>query len=70
VHIRIPTALLLLLYAAALGVAVADLGSRALAGAVVLAGLLVRWRVRAHSPARAAPAAVPVPVPPGPAATG
>jgi hypothetical protein len=46
VHVRIPTALLLLLYACALGVAVVDLGSRGLAGAVVLAGLLVRSALR------------------------
>jgi hypothetical protein len=59
VHVRAASALLTLLYAAALAVAVTDLGARALPGAVVLAGLLLRWELRRHRPA-AATAAAPV----------
>jgi hypothetical protein len=54
--------LLTLLYAAALAVAVPDLGARALPGAVVLAGLLLRFAVRRHrGPAPAAVVAPAVP---------
>jgi hypothetical protein len=60
VPVRTVPALLTVLYAAALAVAVTDLGARALAGAVVLAGLLLRWELRRHRPATRA--AVPAPV--------
>ena len=52
--VRTASALLTLLYAVALAVAVTDLGARALPGAVVLAGLLLRWELRRHRPAAAA----------------
>jgi hypothetical protein len=61
VHVRTASALLTLLYAVALAVAVIDLGARALPGAVVLAGLLLRWELRRHRPAATAPAVVAVP---------
>jgi hypothetical protein len=66
VHVRTASALLTLLYAVALAVAVTDLGVRALPGAVVLAGLLLRWELRRHRPAAPAvvPAVVPAPVTP------
>jgi hypothetical protein len=67
VHVTVPTALLLFLYAAALGIAVADPGSRALAGAVVLVGLLVRWAVRRHRSAVRTTSPVQPVVPPAPA---
>jgi hypothetical protein len=63
VHVRTASALLTLLYAAALAVAVTDLGARAVPAAVVLAGLLLRWELRRHRPAAPVPlaaAAVPL----------
>jgi hypothetical protein len=45
-HRSIPAVLLSLVYAAALAVALADVGSRAISGAVVLAGLTARWVLR------------------------
>jgi hypothetical protein len=63
VHVRAASALLTLLYAAALAVAVTDLGARAVPAAVVLAGLLLRWELRRHRPATGS-AGAPVIVPP------
>jgi len=60
VHVRTASALLTLLYAVALAVAVTDLGVRALPGAVVLAGLLLRWELRRHRPAATARAVAPL----------
>ena len=45
-HIPVPAVLLLFVYAAALAVALTDVGSHALAGSVVLAGLATRWALR------------------------
>ena len=45
-HVTVPAALLSLVYTAAIAVAVADPGRHALAGLVVLTGLLTRWAVR------------------------
>jgi hypothetical protein len=61
-----PALLLSLVYAAALAVALTDLGQHAVAGLLVLGGLTARWAFRhrraAPRPA-AARAAVPDPVP-------
>jgi hypothetical protein len=46
VNRSVPAVLLSLIYAAALAVALTDVGSHALAGAVVLAGLTTRWALR------------------------
>jgi hypothetical protein len=46
VHGPGPAVLLLFVYAAALAVALTDVGSHALAGTVVLAGLATRWALR------------------------
>jgi hypothetical protein len=46
VHVPVPAVLLLLVYAAALAVALTDVGSYGLAGAVVLAGVTTRWALR------------------------
>jgi hypothetical protein len=46
VHLHVPAVLLSLVYAAAVAVAVTDPGRHALAGLVVLAGLVTRWAVR------------------------
>jgi hypothetical protein len=46
VHRSVPAVLLSLVYAAALALALTDVGSHALAGAVVLAGLTTRWALR------------------------
>ena len=45
-HPPLPTALLAVVYAAALAVAVANPGRPTLAGLVVLAGLTARWALR------------------------
>jgi hypothetical protein len=50
VHLSVPAVLLTLLYAAALAVALTDVGSHALAGTVVLAGLASRWALRHRRP--------------------
>ena len=66
-HVPVPAALVLLVYAAALAVALTDLGTHALAGTVVLAGLVTRWALlhrralaRATAPAPLAEAAAPL----------
>jgi hypothetical protein len=48
VHIPLPTALLLLVYTAALAVAATRLGTAGIAGGVVLAGLVLRGLLRAR----------------------
>jgi hypothetical protein len=58
VHVRAATALLVLVHAAALGIA------------VVLAGLLTRWAVHRRRTARRATGDVPSAVPTGAALTG
>jgi hypothetical protein len=60
VHVPVPAVLFLVVCAAALAVALTDLGSHALAGGVVLAGLAARWALRHRRPH---PAAVPVEAP-------
>jgi hypothetical protein len=66
VHVPVPTALLLLVYTAALAVAATHLGTAALAGGVVLAGVLLRGvlRARRRGPVPAALAAPRAAVPP------
>ncbi|MCF6746485.1 hypothetical protein E9529_19850 [Blastococcus sp. KM273128] len=53
----VPAALLSLVYLAAVAVAISAPGQHALAGLVVLTGLVARWVVRARRPE---PAAAPV----------
>ncbi|MGY1771787.1 hypothetical protein [Blastococcus sp. SYSU D00813] len=65
----VPALLLSVVYAAALAVAVTDLGQHAVAGLLVLGGLTARWFLRHRRTPAAAPApavrlaAVPDPVP-------
>lgn len=66
----VPALLLSVVYAAALAVAVTDLGQHAVAGLLVLGGLTARWFLRHRGAPAAAPAtaaarlaAVPDPVP-------
>jgi cytochrome b561 len=60
VHLSAPAVLLTVVYAAAVAVAVTAPGEHAVAGLLVLAGLVTRWAVRHRragvSPAPAAPA--------------
>jgi hypothetical protein len=46
VHLHLPAVLLTVVYAAAVAVAVTAPGEHAVAGLVVLAGLVTRWAVR------------------------
>ncbi|MGY1824202.1 hypothetical protein [Geodermatophilus sp. SYSU D00079] len=59
-HLSLPAVLLTVVYAAAVAVAVTAPGEHAVAGLVVLAGLVTRWAVRHRragvSPAPVAPA--------------
>lgn len=57
-HLSVPAVLLMVVYAAALAVAVAAPGQHLVAGLVVLTGLVARWAVR-HRRAHAVPAAAP-----------
>jgi hypothetical protein len=63
----VPALLLSLVYAAALAVAVTDVGQHALPGLLVLGGLTTRWAFRHRRAAASAPAAalaaVPDPLP-------
>jgi cytochrome b561 len=52
--VHVPAVLLTLVHAAALAVALTDVGTHALAGVVVLAGLTTRWVLRSRRPAPAA----------------
>jgi hypothetical protein len=58
VHVPVPTALLLLVYTAALAVAATHLGTAGLAGGLLLAGLVLRGllRARLRAPAPVGPA--------------
>jgi hypothetical protein len=59
VNRSVPAVLLSLVYAAALAVALTDVRSHALAGAVVLAGLTARWVLHhRHRESSVAPVAV------------
>ena len=63
-HVPVPAVLLLLLQATALAVALTDVGTYGLAGAVVLAGVTARWALRHRRSLRVAAtstAAVPAP---------
>jgi hypothetical protein len=64
VHLHVPAVLLSLLYAAAVAVAISHPGADAMAGAIVLAGLVTRRLVRHHR--RSSPAAVVRPPEPAP----
>jgi hypothetical protein len=55
VHLHLPAVLLTVVYAAAVAVAVTAPGEHAVAGLVVLAGLVTRWAVR-HRRAGVSPA--------------
>jgi hypothetical protein len=67
VHLSLPALLLSLVYAAAIAVAVATPGANALAGVVVLAGLVSRWALRHHGRVPAVVPAETAPHPPSPA---
>ncbi len=61
-HHSVPAVLLSLVYAAAIAVAVTDPSRHALAGLVVLTGLVARWAIRHRHRSRVAqPAVVPEP---------
>jgi hypothetical protein len=65
-HLHLPAVLLSVVYAAAVAVALTAPGEHALAGIVVLAGLVARWALR-HRHRVAAAAVVPPDVVPTPA---